>query len=172
MFDYSGDYESEKAGLKVVIFGSYENTGRKHLENLRTKLQEYGYRKASLVKDLPDPPGISETSMSYELYATKKSKHWIRMSDVNLFVLFNGIPYGSVMVEIVHFLTSFPDRIPCSSFLIEKELDLQTLEIGNLRDHNCNLAYFDNIDDLKMLARSQCLMHLLENKCKMDNQQT
>ena len=164
MIEFVNDVDRAKTDLFIVIFGPYKKGGLQRLKDLKQSLIDAGYSKTSLVNDQNDPPGLSK-SLRDDVRFTRKSLYWLERCQVALFVFFNNIPFGSVIVEITKLLTSMPEKIPCASFLIEEGLKLPTLVSGIIRDHDCTISYFETKEDLTKMARFNCLHHLIEDEC-------
>jgi len=164
LIEFVNDVDKAKKDLFIVIFGPYKKGGIKRLEYLKKSLIDAGYSKTSLVADLNDPPGLSK-SLKDDIRFTRKSSYWLERCQVPLFVFFNGISYGSVIVEMTNLLTTMPKKIPCATFLVEEGLTLDTLVSGSIRNHDCTIGFFETDEDLQKMARADCLNHLIEDKC-------
>ena len=164
MIAFIDDITNAKKSLFIVIFGPYKKGGISKLENLRDSLRSAGYNNTNLVKDLPNPSGLSK-SLADDVIFYRKSSYWVERCQIALFVFFKEIPYGSAIVEMTERLSNNPEQAKCASFFVEEGHNPETLVKGIIRDHDCLIGYFDTDDDLNKLAKASCLNHLIEDKC-------
>ena len=163
MIDYRNTLSDQKEELIVVIFGPYKEGGHVRLESLRDSLRDAGYTNSNLVDELDDPP--NSTNLDEDVFATTKSEWWVHRFDVALFVFYKNIPHGSVTVEVKELVDNVPQKIKCSTFFIEEQTELETLEKGTIKKYKREISYFDNDDDLFCLAEKACLNHIIDDNC-------
>jgi len=158
--------DDAKRDMTIVIFGGYKNNGDKELQSISDNLKNKGYTQTFLVTQLRDPKGLNKSKMDYDEYITRKSLHWAEKCQVALFVFFKNIEYGSSIVEMTTRLNKSENLALCTSFFIEKGLNLQILERGFIKmRENYYVDNFDTKKDLLKMTEKSCLHHLLEDKC-------
>jgi hypothetical protein len=158
--------DEAKKCMTIIIFGGYKNQGNNQLQSIMDNLRKKGYKKCFLVTQLEDPDGLDKSKMDYDEYITRKSVHWVEKCQVALFVFLKDVPYGSAIIEMTTRLNLNPNLSNCTSFFIDKNLDLQTLERGFIKmKNNYNVDSFDTKKDLLKMTEKSCLHHLLEDKC-------
>lgn len=164
MTTYVDTLSPEKSRLQVVIFGPYGNNGTTRLYALKNHLVLQGYTKTEIVRDLPDPPGLTKEGLTDEMYWYKRSMFWLEQSSVNLFAFLKGSPLDSVIVEMVESVIHF-HKMTCTTFMIEKNAKLESLVKGFLNSHGCNVIHFTKEKELHAKATSACWNHISEDYC-------
>jgi len=163
VLEYQDDYSAEKEKLFILICGPYAGSSFSRLEKLRDFLKNSGYKNSNLATDLSDPPG-TEGKHGDELNYLK-SIHWIKQSDVNLFVFFKDVDYNTVTIEMAEHFHGDADKIKCASFFVEDLMRLQTGERGLLDHYKKVRIEFDDDDELQIFAKNACWNHLTEDDC-------
>jgi hypothetical protein len=164
--DYSDSVTPAKNRLFVLILGSYSEKCFDELENLREGLRSGGYANTHLTSNLDDPPTLDQklSITNPDLYAYRKSIHYLEYSHVNLYVFGKDCPYGSVTAELIISLLRF-NKSKCSSFLFHDDVDYETIPRGFLSDYNLTIHRYSNENDLLDFAKDECLDHIVTNKC-------
>jgi len=62
-------------------------------------------------------------------------------------------------------LSTDPSKANCVSFFVEEGETLDLLVSGIISDHSCSIAYFKTDEELCKFAKTECLSHLIEDKC-------
>ena len=87
------------------------------MEKLQNCLRKEGYSRTCLVRDYARPARLEGEDK--EAYFTRKSFHWLKESDVNLFVFICGVSEESASIELTYLARSAPEKIEDSVVLFE-----------------------------------------------------
>jgi len=168
---FGDSLSTEKKSLFVLILGSYSSRCLSEIEKLKNKLRSVGYENTHLVADLDDPEGMDPNLQieNSDLFAYKKSIHWLRQSHVNLFVFGKNCPYGSITAEMIITLLQFK-RVKCSSFFFHECVDYESVPKGFLSEYDAIQTKYTDQDELEQLARNECWNHLIGGECTTPNE--
>lgn len=167
---FKNTFSDLKKDLLITIFGGYKNGGYSKLIGLRDSLRKNNYKKTYLVRDLRTPNEIKKKKLERDAEIAEKSLHWAKKSQVGLFIFFKKVPYGSATVEMTIRLTTHEKLALCTSFFLEKGIDLQIVERGLIKSRkNYNVGYFDSKKDLYQMANTYCFHHMLQDNCSDTN---
>lgn len=160
----SGGMLLDKERLRVLILGPYEEPGLSRLKLLKTELIARGYIHTKIVLDLKTPPKIKSMNLSHSEEIYEKSIHYVKQSDVALFVFFKDLNHDSVHTELMKAIDKY-QKACCSTVLIESGLTLGIVFDGFITRSGCYRSFFTSDDDLHKIARSSCWNHLVSGKC-------
>jgi hypothetical protein len=112
---YLNAFQSRKAALRIVIFGSYTRILR--LEQLRECLKEDGY-SANLVKDMKYPP--KNEGESEDVYNVRASFYWLENSGANFLVFFRDVSNEGVAMELGEVCSTYPKKLPSTRIFFDR----------------------------------------------------
>ncbi len=97
------------ADLKVLILGSYRPREMfERLERIRDCLRQKGFINTYLVENLRDEPRFDDDN---DIHWTRKSNHYMKIFDLNLFVFFVDCDNSGVGDELTYFINETKETL-------------------------------------------------------------
>jgi len=166
----SPSFLEKRRKLKVTIYGPYGEY-EKRINGIAQKLREkYEFIDTFIVKDRPDHRQ-QQPHEDYNVFSRDKSFHYLRRSDVNMFIFYCGAHNESVVVELMELCHSISWKRICSAIMLDKGCNMAALLDAQITVSHIRVDAFngknDHCDDeILRFAFAKCTLFL---KVKFDS---
>jgi hypothetical protein len=133
---YSPDLKDK---IEITVFGPYGIFTSRLLKIVKS-LRLYGYQNTDIVKNRPFP----SDKQDQDVYVLDKSLHYVRTSNVNLFVYYENAHNDSSGHEMQHLVDKCDHKIGCSLvFLSDRDKKTPALTRGTIMKHRILCSRYD-----------------------------
>lgn len=135
--------------IRVLLLGSYRDGCLSRLKSIRNEMRKLGLLNTRLSIDFTYP--VQSPDEKKEIFNLRASEHWLKISDIQIFIFFKGTDNGSIGIELA---THLYDPWKSYSTIVGLYKGCPSLIAGLTLKFEPSLTKFEHSKDKEIISQS------------------